>query len=392
MNSTAKRTIGIALAVLLIAGIVAAVLIGRSAGASSHAPAKDAKGLTIVKGVIGSEKAPFFADPQVKKEFAAHGLNVQVTTAGSRQIATTVDLKPLDFVFPSSAPAAEKIEEKLSKSTNFAPFYSPMAIATFKPIVGLLKNAGIAYQSSDGIWHLNMAAYLKAVAAGTRWDQLPGAASVYPSSRSVLISSTDIRQSNSAAMYLSIASYVANQNNVVSSQADQSAVINPVSSLFLEQGFSASSSEEPFDDYLSQGIGSKPMVMIYEAQFLGQEMSATQSSAITKDMVLMYPDPDVFSKHTLVGITASGAKVGNLLVNDPKLAKLAALYGFRPADPSVFAAELKAHKLAVPNLPVNVIDPPSYESLESMIEAISDMYDAPQPTSSVPTPAPTTNQ
>jgi hypothetical protein len=181
---------------------------------------------------------------------------------------------------------------------------------------------------------------------------------------------------------------VANQNNVVSSQADQSAVIDPVSALFLEQGFSASSSEEPFDDYLSQGIGSKPMVMIYEAQYLGQEMSATGSSAITSDMVLMYPDPDVFSKHTLVGLTPAGAQVGQLLVNDPKLAKLAALYGFRPADPSVFTAQLKAHKLAVPALPVNVIDPPSYESLESMIEAISNRYDAPQ-SSEAPAPTPT---
>jgi ABC-type molybdate transport system substrate-binding protein len=91
MNSTAKRTIGIVLAVVLVAGIVAAVLIGRGAGSGTGHVTKDAKGLTIVTGVIGSEKAPFFADPEVKKEFAAHGLNVQVTTAGSRQIATTVD-------------------------------------------------------------------------------------------------------------------------------------------------------------------------------------------------------------------------------------------------------------------------------------------------------------
>ena len=384
MNSTAKRAIGIGLAVVLIAGIVAAVLIGRSAADNgTKATGKDSKGLTLVTGVIGSEKAPFFADPQVKKIFASEGLNVQVTTAGSRQIATSVDLKHVDFVFPSSAPAAEKIEQKTGKSTVFAPFYSPMAIATFKPIVQILKSAGIASQDADGIWHLNMTAYLKAVAKGTRWNDLPGASTAYNSSRSMLISSTDIRQSNSAAMYLSIASYVQNGNNVVSSPAEESAVINPVGNLFLEQGFSASSSEEPFNDYLSQGIGSKPLVMIYEAQYLGQEMSATESSAITKDMVLMYPDPDVFSKHTVVPLTAAGTKVGQLLVNDPRLAKLAALYGFRPANPAVFTAQLKAHNLAVPTLPVNVIDPPSYETLESMIESISAKYDAPEAT---PTP------
>src|SRR5262249_31039950 len=160
-----------------------------------------------------------------------------------RQIATSVDLTGVDFVFPSSAPAAEKIKRETGASTVYAPFYSPMAIATFKPIATLLERAGVASQDAQGTWHLDVAAYLQLVAAGTRWNELPGAEDLYPSSRSVLISSTDIRQSNSAAMYLSIASYVANGENVVSSPAAEAEVIDEMASLFLEQGFSASSSE-----------------------------------------------------------------------------------------------------------------------------------------------------
>jgi hypothetical protein len=386
MSASAKRGLAIGLAVLLIVGIVFAIFGGRLFGASTTAGTRP---LTVVTGVIGSEKAPFFADAGVKKIFASHGYDVEVTTAGSRQIATSVNLKGVDFVFPSSAPAAQKIKLETGASTTFAPFYSPMAIATFTPIVQLLSAAGIATQDSDGTWHLDMAKYLQAVAAGTRWNQLPGAASVYNSSRSILISSTDIRQSNSAAMYLAIASYVANNDSVVDSQADEDALIDQMGSLFLEQGFSASSSEEPFDDYLAQGIGSKPMVMIYEAQFLGEEMSA-QKSAITPDMVLMYPDPTVFSKHTVVPLTKAGTAIGQLLVDDPKLAKLEAIYGFRPANPSVFNDALTEHKLAVPPLPVNVIDPPSYETLESMIEQISTRYDSPG-TTATPSPVTTTD-
>ncbi len=379
MNATAKRIAGVALAVLLIAGIVLAVFGGRLFGSSADGNTGAPAHLTVVKGVIGSEKQPFFDDPDVKKVFAQEGLDVQVTTAGSRQIATSVDLKGVDFVFPSSAPAAEKIEQKTGTSTVFSPFYSPMAIATFTPIAQLLQAGGMASQDADGIWHLNVAAYLKAVAAGERWNQLPGAAAAYNSSRSILISSTDVRQSNSAAMYLAIASYVANDEDIVASPAQQQAVIDRMASLFLEQGFSASSSEAPFQDYLSQGIGSKPMVMVYEAQFLGQQMSKTGSAAITKDMVLMYPDPTVLSKHTVVPLTASGTKVGQLLQSDPRLARLAALYGFRPADASVFTKQLSDHKLPVPPNPVNVIEPPSYETLESMIEEISSRYDTPEP-------------
>ncbi len=380
MSATAKRGIAIGLAVLLIVGIVFAIFGGRLFGA---AKAGGSGPLTVVTGVIGSEKAPFFADAGVKKIFADAGYDVEVTTAGSRQIATSVNLKGVDFVFPSSAPAAQKIKLQTGASTTFAPFYSPMAIATFTPIVQLLSAAGIANQNAAGTWHLDVAKYLAAVAAGTRWNQLPGAASLYNSSRSILISSTDIRQSNSAAMYLAIASYVANNNSIVDSQSSQDAIIDQVGSLFLEQGFSASSSEEPFDDYLSQGIGSKPMVMIYEAQFLGEEMG-DQKSAITPDMVLMYPDPTVFSKHTVVPLSKTGTAIGQMLVDNPKLAKLEAIYGFRPANATVFKDALTEHKLAVPPLPVNVIDPPSYETLESMIEQISTRYDTPGST-----PAPT---
>lgn len=379
MNSTAKRVLGILLAVVIAAGVVIAIVIGRPfgnlGGGGTNGPGP--QNLTVVSGVIGSEKKPFFDDPEVKAIFAEAGLDVQVVTAGSRQIATSVDLSDVDFVFPSSAPAAEKIKRETKASTVYAPFYSPMAIATFKPIVELLKSAGMASQDSAGTWHLDMKAYLAAVAAGTRWNQLPGAADVYNSSRSVLISSTDIRQSNSAAMYLSMASYVANENNVVSSQASQDAVIDEMAELFLEQGFSASSSEAPFEDYLSQGIGSKPMVMIYEAQFLGRQMNEETAASITDDMVLMYPSPTVLSKHTVVPLTDLGDKVGKMLVDDPRLAQLAAQYGFRPADPAVFTQVLTDHELDVPPNPVDVVEPPSYETLEAMISDIALRYDSP---------------
>jgi len=378
MNSTAKRVIGLGLAVLLLVGIGFAVFWGRlNSGDAKPGTPGSSEDLTVVNGVIGSEKKPFFDDPDVQAIFAENGLDVEVVTAGSRQIATSVDLTDVDFVFPSSSPAAEKIKRETKASTVYAPFYSPMAIATFKPIVTVLEAAGIASQDASGTWHLDMKAYLKAVAEGKRWSDLPGAKTAYPSTRSVLISSTDIRQSNSAAMYLSMASYVANENTIVSSADAQAKVIDEMASLFLEQGFSASSSDAPFEDYLSQGIGSKPMVMVYEAQFLGRAMSG--DGAITDDMVLMYPSPTVFSKHSVVPLTDTGNTVGKLLTTDKRLAKLAALYGFRPADPKVFTEQLTAHQLEAPPLPVDVVEPPSYETLESMIDEISTRYDTPAP-------------
>ncbi len=390
MNANARRGAVIGLAVLIVAGIVAAIVWGRSAGgdtadAGSHA-------LTMVTGVIGSEKQPFFSDAAVKKEFAKNGLDVEVTTAGSRAIATTVDLTGVDFAFPSSAPAAIKLQQKTGAKTVYAPFYSPMAIASFTPIVALLAKEGIAKQGPNGTWLFDMGAYLQKTVDATdplRWNQIPGNTS-YATNKNVLLSSTDVRSSNSAGMYLAIASYVANGDNVVSSDPEQARIIDRLAKLFLDQGFSASSSEDPWQDFLSQGVGSKPILMIYEAQFLGQEVTDhdTGTTAVTDDMVLMYPTPTVFSKHTVVPLTASGDKVGRLLMTDPKLIELAARYGFRTNDPSAFATALKAHGVAAPALPVDVIDPPSYERLEALIDDISDRYPGGAKSSPTPTPNP----
>ena len=90
-----KRALSLVLTGLLIAGVAVAVIAGHVGKAKT--PGR----LTTVRGIIGSEKQPFFADPRVRRIFANHGLDVEVDTAGSRQIATTIDLTRYDFAFPS---------------------------------------------------------------------------------------------------------------------------------------------------------------------------------------------------------------------------------------------------------------------------------------------------
>jgi hypothetical protein len=88
-----------------------AVAAGRPADTCSPACCSDIRGrgsshgTTTVHGVIGSEKAAFFADPVVQKALAHDGLKVEVDQAGSRQIATSIDLDEYDFAFPSLLPS-----------------------------------------------------------------------------------------------------------------------------------------------------------------------------------------------------------------------------------------------------------------------------------------------
>ncbi|MGN9838394.1 three-helix bundle dimerization domain-containing protein [Nonomuraea sp. H19] len=323
--------------------------------------------LTIVRGVIGSEKKAFFEDPRVLKALADKGVKVDVEPAGSRQIATSIDLGRYDFAFPSSAPAGELIQRQRRISTKYTPFSSPMAIATFQPIADLLTKAGVVKKGP--VPTFNVGRYLELVTTDTKWDQLTDN-TVYPVNKNILVSTTDPRTSNSAAMYLAIASYVANGSTIVHGASAEKDVLPLVTQLFTSQGYTDNTSEGPFNEYLTVGMGPTPMVWIYEAQFI----DAATRGRIKPGMVLMYPSPTVLSKHTLVPLNASGDRVGRLLSTDPELQRLAAEHGFRSGDTAGFAKVAADHNVPVATDLIDVVDIPSYDTLEHLLDGVAKSY------------------
>src|SRR5262249_55778025 len=155
-----------------------------------------------VHGLIGSEKQPFFSDPRVVAAFKRGGFAVDFQTAGSRQIALA-DLTGQDFAFPAGGPAAARIRQAHPGSVVSVPFYTPMAIATWKPIVSILEHNGVISQR-QGYLAFDVAKYMDLVKRDARWRDLLGA-DAYKVNKSVLVTSTDVRSSNSAAMYLALA-------------------------------------------------------------------------------------------------------------------------------------------------------------------------------------------
>jgi hypothetical protein len=371
MNQGPRRLVAVGLAIILIIGVGYGIL---SSAREALGP-----GAVTLNGLIGSEKEPFFRDARVINALKRGGFVVHVSTAGSRQIANR-DLSGIDFGFPAGVPAAEKIRRDHAGSKAFQPFYTPMAIGTWKPIVGLLEGAGVVRQGS-GYTALDVAAYMELVDANKRWKDIPNN-TVYSVNKSILITTTDVRRSNSAAMYLALTSYVANGDNIVQNDATALSIADQLAPLFLRQGFVGSSTEEPFDDYLVQGMGKSPMVLIYEHQFI--QRAAAADGSVTSEMQLIYPDPTIYSKHTYVGLTPDGIRLGEFLTTDPEMRSLATQYGFRTTDTAGFTKFTTDHQLSVPSAFLDVIDPPTYESLETMITRIEAIYDG----QDLPTPVP----
>lgn len=381
-NTDAKRGgrgLSIVLGVVLLAVVAAAIAMGRgvipglggiggdsgSDDGTSHVAQKP--GLTQVRGVIGSEKRGYFEDPDVVARLEELGFQVSFSTAGSREIATGIDIEAQDFVFPSSAPAAQKVREQGSGYSVDFPFFSPMAVASWQPIAEILEGQGAVTKDGDS-YVLDMAKFVDIASSGARWRDF---GDTFASPRTVQIRSTDIRTSNSAAMYLSILNYEFQQRDPARGD-DVSYLVESIAPFFTGQGYSESSSSGPFAEYLAQGMGAAPMVMVYEAQYLGEQMGP--NSRIRDDMVLLQLHPTVLANHGIVGVTAEGKELGKLLTNDPQLQQLAARHGFRPATSGSLAQEMESQGLEPPRDYVNSIDPPNYDRLEQLIDGVGTRY------------------
>ncbi len=359
-----QRVLGPLLTIALVLGVALAAFVS-----FQHQSAMRSLGaVTTVSGLVGSEKRDFLNDPRVAAILRRNGIELSIETAGSRAMTERTDLKNYDFVFPAGVPAAKKLVSIAHATTTFSPFYTPMAVASWKPIAEILTASGIVKRVGADYYIVDMKRLIALMDARERWNQLPHSGA-YDVGKSVLISSTDVTSSNSAAMYLALASYLQNGNAVVQDDAQARRVAPTVAGLFLRQGYQESSSSGPFDDYTTIGMGKSPLVMVYEAQFL--EYAIAHKDTRDSNMVLLYPKPTVFTKHEFVPLDAKGQKLGALLQNDPDLQHLANEHGLRTADPTYARAFWRKAGVHVPDTVIDVVDPPSYDVLETMIRGIA---------------------
>jgi hypothetical protein len=370
-----RKLLAPTLALLLLGGVAGGIWYSNSRVVDERTAEQTAKleaaRQVSVRGLIGSEKEAYFADPRVVKALAAQGITVSVEKAGSRAIAVRYDASKYDFGFPSGAPAAAQLKAQAKAAAVFTPFYTPMVFASWRPIAEILVANGIAERLGDVYYVVDLPALMALVDKGTRWRELKKS-EAFATSKAVLVNSTDVRTSNSAAMYLALASYLANKQQIVQSQEDVDRVLPVVAPLFLRQGFQEQSSAGPFEDYLALGMGKAPLLMAYESQLIEFWLKHPDKfkSNDAGGMVVMYPKPTVYSKHVLVPYTPAGVRLGTVLENDPALRALAHEYGYRTGGEQR-GPELWAQRgIAVPEVLVDVIDPPSYEWLERMTVAI----------------------
>ena len=326
---------------------------------------------TPLNGVIALDVEPFFKDPRVIKVLAANKLPVNVVRIGSREMAGKVVAGAMpDFLFPSGVVAANQIADAARKANVAAaqssPFFTPMVIASWEPIAKILVANGIAKPLSPKVYGVDMAKLTELMLKKKRWKDFKDAAG-YDVSRSVLVSTTDVRRSNSAAMYLALTSH-ALLGDVVTDRATAQATALKLVELFKRQGYQENYVNGNFDDYVAIGIGKTPLAFIYENQLVSYALA---KKGVAADMVLLYPQPTIVNKVVFIATNERAKALADLLSSNAELQGIAVEYGFRIADTQRFVDAVKATGLAVEPRLTQVVDPPAFEIMAEMIDTVA---------------------
>jgi hypothetical protein len=367
----------IAITLLLLAGFGAALffsLWGQKTEVARQQEEAAVASATALNGLIALDVEPYFKDERVRKILADKRLPVNVTRVGSREMAGKVvaagaSSSSPDFFFPSGVVAANQIVDAARKAnlavTQSSPFHSPMVMASWAPIAQMLVANGLAKPLGDKTYGVDMAKLTALMLAKKRWKDLQGAAA-YDVSRSVLVSTTDVRRSNSAAMYLALTSQAVH-GDIVTDRPTAQAVAAKVAELFKRQGYQENYVNGNFDDYVSIGIGKTPLAFIYEYQMVQFALA----KKVQPDMVLIYPQPTIVNKVVFVAFSERAKALADLFASNAELQRIAVEHGFRISDTGVFMQTVKPTGLAVEERITQVIDPPSFEVMAEMIDVVS---------------------
>ena len=331
-----KKFIGL---ILLLA------VVGTAALLTLKKPSTETKTL-VLRGSIGGEKSALLADPAfVQLLKARYGLVLETDKRGSLEMVTDSDNTGKDFLWPSSAVALALYKDSgkpLVASENV--LNSPLVLYTWAKVADTLERQKLDFPK-----------LITAAEAGKSWKDL-GLPELYGK---VVLYTTDPVKSSSGNLYAGLLQTLLGTDSTPR-----------VKALIAAQGFQESSSDTLFTQYVSRGIGDKPIIVGYEAQLIDFARTSPEKYAAQRAQLrVLYPKPTVWSSHPILALTDNGKKLIAAL-QDPEIQKLAwERHGFRSAtgvvnEPKACGVE------GVPATIESVVPVPDSKHMQTLLDAL----------------------
>lgn len=322
-----------------------------------------------VKGLVGGEKAGLLQNDTVLKICASrYGVTLDWSKAGSMEMVRDTTTSPgADFLWPSSEVALAEYKTQhgnLAKSENI--FNSPIVLYTWDIVADALISQKIV-TVNNGIYYITDLPRLVNLAVdGKKWSEV-GLPQLYGK---VSIIATDPNKSNSGAMFAGLLACVLCGDNT--DEAHVAAALPKIKAYFSALGYMDHSSSDLFQQYLSTGVGAKPIIVGYESQIIEFAVqNAAQWPAVKNKIRILYPEPTVWSAHPLIVQTPKAEALRKALL-DPEIQKISwEQHGFRTG---MMGAQNDPKLLPVVGIPeqiIKVIPLPSPAVMDQLLNAIA---------------------
>ncbi|MDR3192254.1 MAG: substrate-binding domain-containing protein [Treponema sp.] len=350
-----------------IAGLVILVLV-IAAGIAYQTVLKSKPRKISVDGYLGGEKSGLFDDERfagaMLKKYA---VSVHYKKAGSIDMVSA-PLEGMDYLFPSNYTALELYKQNYGSAYKRAEvvFNSPIVLYTRKPVSEAFKKQGWVHTEEE-TEYIDLLKLIDAVLADTKWtdvglDELYGYMHVL---------STDPLKSNSGNMFAGLVANMLNRGEVATGES-LAANGGELKRFFGKLGYLESSSADLFNSFLKTGIGAKPLIVGYESQILEFSVEHPAEWAYIKDdIVVLYPEPTVWSAHPFIALTDNGDRVIDALLEEEIQTLAWETLGFRTGIASGRQAGKQFDINGVPGQVKKVIQLPNPDTMRKIMELIT---------------------
>jgi len=362
---------------LLLVAVGAALYFGLQArrrlqGGGENGSRVGAQGLPEVTVVFkaGGEKIGFLKDPELLAYLERkYHLQLKVEKEGSIEMVRQ-PISGLDALWPASEYCRQEFEIRAQREgihfSSQDEFNSPLVVASWPQVADSFRQPARAIvqvrESSYNV--LDMDKLTKLMDKGTSWKDIG-----LPLHGRVSFKSTDPTKSNSGAMFAGLIANVLNGGDPCPLEKVDS-FMPRIRSIFSLMGLKEVSSGDIFEHFLAQGIGSYPMIVAYENQYIEAIGAPDAPATLRSEVVIFYPDPTVWSSHPFIALTDNGKRLQEAL-KDPYVQKLAwERHGFRSGsigamnDPQVFQAH------GIPKQVLSAMPSPEYRVMDLLTRAL----------------------
>lgn len=326
------------------------------------------KSTVDVSAFVGGEKMAFLTNPEVNQILLErYGIRLNPVKAGSIEMVATLETTGKDALWPSNQIAVEMYRKRgggMLSEENI--FNSPIVLYAYDIVTDALIREKIVAKRGESYYIVDFPKLIRFIQEGKTWKDI-GLPQLFGK---VTIHSTDPTRSNSGNMFAGLLANLFNGVAVVT-PADLDAVLPKLKEYFSLRGYMEHSSGDIFKNFITTGVGAKPMIVGYENQLVEFTLENEKYRDYLREKIrTLYPEPTVWSSHPVIALTSGGKRLIEAMKDD-ELQKIAwEKHGFRSGLMGVENDPAVLDVLGIPKEITAVMPLPDATVMEAIIQGV----------------------